>query len=86
MLRFIPQTAFSQIAPLDITPKPDIVIRVFMIFKGVTDVKLWPSAQKRAQDDVSFWVGVVGVDVASAWNDELFRVLEWGAMEVPLDK
>lgn len=85
-LRFIPQTAFSRIAPIDITPKPDIVIRVFMIFKGVSDVGRWPSSLKRAQDDVAFWAEIVGVDPVAAWNDDLFRVLEWGAMEIPLDK
>lgn len=57
-----------------------------MIFKGVSDVGRWPSSLKRAQDDVAFWAEIVGVDPVAAWNDDLFRVLEWGAMEIPLDK
>ncbi|KAF9464631.1 hypothetical protein BDZ94DRAFT_1161638 [Collybia nuda] len=85
-LRFIPQATFSRIAPIDIIPKPDIVIRVFMIFKGVSDLSYWPSSVKRARYDVTFWARIVGVDPVAAWNDELFRVLEWGAMEVSIDK
>lgn len=57
-----------------------------MIFKGVSDVGRWPSSLRRAQDDVAFWAEIVGVDPVAAWNDDLFRVLEWGAMEIPLDK
>ncbi|KAG6840619.1 hypothetical protein C0991_005518 [Blastosporella zonata] len=82
-LRFMPQAEYSRIAPLGISPEPDVVTRVFMLFQGVRDLEAWPSAQKRALDDVSLWTDVVGVDTAAALNKDLSRVLEWGAMEIP---
>ncbi|KAG6831216.1 hypothetical protein H0H92_012013 [Tricholoma furcatifolium] len=82
-LRFMPQADFSRIAPLDIIPKPDVVTRIFMLFKGVRDPEAWPLAQKRALDDVSQWNDVVGTDPAAAFNNDLSRVVEWGAMELP---
>lgn len=81
-LRFIPQADYSRIAPLDISPEPDVVTRIFMLFKGVSDPEVWPHARRRALEDVSFWANVVGVDVAAALNKDLSRVLEWGAIDV----
>jgi len=82
-LRFIPQAEYSKLAPLDITPQPDVVTRVFMVFKGVRDLQDWPSSRKRALEDVSFWADAVGVDTTAVFNKDLSRVLEWGAMELP---
>ncbi|RDB24056.1 hypothetical protein Hypma_008608 [Hypsizygus marmoreus] len=82
-LRFIPQTDYSRLAPLDITPEPDVVTRVFMLFKGVLDPEAWPSARRRALDDVAGWADIVGVDAEAAFNKDFSRVLEWGAMEIP---
>ncbi|KAF8061673.1 ubiquitin family protein [Lyophyllum atratum] len=82
-VRFIPQAEYSRIAPLEITPVPDVVTRVFMLFKGIRDLDAWPTARRRAYDDVSLWARVVGVDTAAAFNKDLSRVLEWGAMEIP---
>lgn len=81
-LRFIPQADYNRLAPLDINPEPDVVTRIFMLFKGVTDPEAWPCARRRARYDVSFWTHVVGVDAAAALNKELSRVLEWAAMEI----
>ncbi|KAF5386694.1 hypothetical protein D9615_001975 [Tricholomella constricta] len=81
-LRFIPQAEYSRIAPLEITPKPDVITRVFMLFKGIRDPKAWPSARKRVLDDMSRWADIVGVDLAAVANKDLSRVLEWGAMEI----
>ncbi|KAJ7592407.1 hypothetical protein C8J56DRAFT_928596 [Mycena floridula] len=81
-LRFIPQVSYESAAPLDISPQPDVVTRVFMIFKGVGDISQWPSAVQRAGQDVVFWRDIIGVDVAATTNAGLFRVLEWGGMEV----
>jgi hypothetical protein len=82
-LRFIPQATYSETATLDIIPKPDVITRIFMVFKGVSDAQGWPSARQRAEDDVSIWIHVVGIDPATMGNKELHRALEWGAMEVP---
>ncbi|KAG6816107.1 hypothetical protein H0H87_008564 [Tephrocybe sp. NHM501043] len=82
-LRFMPQADYSRIAPLSISPEPDVVTRVFMLFQGVRNLVAWPVAQLRALDDVSHWAHVVGVNTADAFNMDLSRVLEWGAMEIP---
>lgn len=79
----MPQTEYSRIVPLDIEPEPDVITRVFMLFQGVKDLDFWPSARRRAYDDVSYWAAIVGVDSTAALNKDLSRVLEWGAMEIP---
>jgi len=83
-LRFIPQISYECTAPLDISPRPNIITHIFMLFKGVPEDQLvdWSGAQRRAMKDVDFWRNVVGVDVAKAGDAKLFRVLEWGGMEV----
>jgi hypothetical protein len=55
-----------------------------MLFKGVSKERLadWSDAQIQAKKDVTWWADVVGVDLARASNTALFRVLEWGGMEV----
>ncbi|KAJ6465976.1 hypothetical protein DFH09DRAFT_1486115 [Mycena vulgaris] len=79
-LRFVPQAAYEHTARLDIVPAPDVVTRVFMLFKGVAaeDVGAWPTGA----EDPARWRAVVGVDVERAQDAGLFRVLEWGGMEV----
>jgi hypothetical protein len=54
-----------------------------MIFQGVeeSELGLWSGAQAKAVDD-DHWVDVVGVDVARTRDEKLFRVIEWGGMEV----
>lgn len=71
---------------MSISPKPDVVTRVFMLFHCVPahDVDRWLPAAKAADEDKTNWTKVVGVDEAHASNPELFRVLEWGGMEVVL--
>ncbi len=67
--------------PLDVSPKPDVVIRVFMLFSE--DVLLeWDVALNRAVEDVEFWKGIVNMDNDRMEDEGLFRVLEWGGMEV----
>jgi hypothetical protein len=82
--RFLPQASYEQAAPLEISPSPDVITRVFMIFQGVTEEKLqgWTEASCRASEDVTHWKKVVGVDLERALDTNLFRVLEWGGMEV----
>ena len=69
-----------------VSPAPDVVTRVFMLFRGVRtdDVALWEPATARAnaEDGATFWSDVVGVDAVRASDRSLFRVLEWGGMEV----
>ncbi|KAF8271149.1 hypothetical protein EI94DRAFT_614301 [Lactarius quietus] len=87
-LRFIAQDAYERAAELHIVPAPDIVTRVFMLFRGVAagDLGLWEAASARAEgtsgDGPTSWVDIVGVDATRAADSRLFRVLEWGGMEV----
>ena len=83
-LRFVPQSAYERAAPLKILPAPDIITRVFMLFKGVDEGLLsdWPQARDRAHHSASFWKDVVGTNYERSMDESLFRVLEWGGMEV----
>ncbi len=70
---------------MDVHPIPDVVTRVFMVFRKVAaeDLDLWEGARRRALEDVNFWRDVVGVETRERQEDPaLFRVLEWGGMEV----
>ncbi|KAJ6461104.1 hypothetical protein C8R45DRAFT_538584 [Mycena sanguinolenta] len=82
-LRFVPQAAYETAARLDIQPVPDVVTRIFMLFKGIDDDALaeWETAKPEA-DDAARWKGVVGGDFERADDASLLRVLEWGGMEV----
>ncbi|KAG8933237.1 hypothetical protein FRC01_010226 [Tulasnella sp. 417] len=83
-LRFVSQEAYEAAAPLDVSPKPDLVTRIFMIFQGVTadELAAWSEAEVRAQDNAVFWQSVVGTDPEKQQDSTMFRVLEWGGMEV----
>ena len=84
-LRFLEQSSYECAARLDITPKPDVVTRVFMLFRGVDarDLDIWSEAEQRRKDmDVGAWRTIVGIDLEGMRCEELFRVLEWGGMEL----
>jgi hypothetical protein len=85
-LRFIAQSSYEKAARMRVSPTPDVVTRVFMLFRGVRldDVALWAPASARAaaEDSATFWSNVVGVDPVGASDLTLFRVLEWGGLEV----
>ncbi|KAK0184738.1 hypothetical protein F5146DRAFT_1144849 [Armillaria mellea] len=83
-LRFLPQASYEHAAPLEVEPKPDVVTRVFMLFTRVCEDELveWEGALTRAFENVDIWKGIVGVDGHKAKDNGLFRVLEWGGMEV----
>jgi len=55
-----------------------------MLFKGVSETNLrkWESASQRTLEGVARWRDIVGVDLAKGNDKSLFRVLEWGGMEV----
>ncbi|PIL28615.1 hypothetical protein GSI_08657 [Ganoderma sinense ZZ0214-1] len=82
-LRFLPQAAYERAAVLEVHPKPEVVTRVFMLFRGVpaddASQPAWSAARARVGE--VDWVRVVGVE-AGARDQSRFRLLEWGAMEV----
>jgi len=55
-----------------------------MLFQGVNNIELdqWADAQAKASEDGAFWVNIVGVNVGHTLDKQLFRVIEWGGMEV----
>ena len=67
-----------------VTPTPDVVTRVFMLFRGVKGDELadWNTAVERASKDPAFWRDIAGINLDAALDGSLFRVLEWGGMEV----
>jgi len=85
-VRFLPQASYEKAAEMRVSPAPDVVTRIFMLFRGVAedDLGLWSEAAARAtaEDGATFWAQVVGVDAVRTSDDGLFRVLEWGGMEI----
>ena len=85
-LRFIAQASYETAAQLRISPAPDVVTRIFMLFRGIRSDNLgfWApaAAHATAGDGTTFWTKVVGVDAMRVSDHTLFRVLEWGGMEV----
>ncbi|KAH7925432.1 hypothetical protein BV22DRAFT_1033986 [Leucogyrophana mollusca] len=79
-LHFIPQAAYERAAAMQVSPQPDVVT----LFKGVPEHELheWPQATARGAGDVQWLTKAVGVDLDRASDTGLFRVLEWGGMEV----
>ena len=49
---------------------------------GETANRAASSTAFAVEEDVTFWRDVVGIDVKAAQDVSLFRVLEWGGMEV----
>ncbi|KAH9960157.1 hypothetical protein BC827DRAFT_1155940 [Russula dissimulans] len=88
-LRFLSQASYERAAEMHISPTPDVVTRVFMLFRGVakSDIGLWEQAAARAsaEDGGTFWARVLGVDAVRAADYGLFRVLEWGDTEVTVE-
>jgi len=83
-LRFLPQNEYEAAAPLGVSPAPDVTTRVFMLFRGVegNELEAWGAARERAGQSTDRWREIVGADVEKALDVGLFRVFEWGGMEV----
>ncbi|KIO32144.1 hypothetical protein M407DRAFT_67179 [Tulasnella calospora MUT 4182] len=83
-LRFVPQVEYEAAAPLEVSPLPDVVTRIFMVFQGISADRLegWQKARGRGPEPIDFWKGIVGTDETRQRDPSLFRVLEWGGMEI----
>ncbi|BGP43999.1 hypothetical protein JCM10450v2_008215 [Rhodotorula kratochvilovae] len=77
--RFVPQAEFARAAQLGVAPRPDVVTRVFLLFKGVDEGAA--SAGWRNAEEID-WMREVGIKEEKVRDEALFRVLEWGGMEV----
>ena len=66
-LRFIAQDVYEWAASLHVAPRPDVVTRVFMLFRRVAvgDLGLWEAASTRAADTGKlgsmYWADIVAV-------------------------
>jgi hypothetical protein len=85
-LRFLPQESYEAAAPMEVTPKPDVVTRIFMVARGVDNEEAqrdeWAGASLRASQPVEIWQRIVGMSLERALDSAVFRVLEWGGMFV----
>ena len=85
-LRFLAQVSYEQAAKMRVSPAPNAATRVIMLFRGVAPGNLelgeQAAAWVTAADGATFWTNFVGIDSARAADRSLFRVLEWGRMEV----
>jgi len=83
-LRFLPQEAYESAAPMEVTPLPDVVTRIFMVARGIDNEEAqrseWVEASLRASQPVEIWQRIVGMWLESALDSTVFRVLEWGGM------
>ena len=74
-MRFLDQYDYEKAAILEIDPVPDVVTRVFMLFKGVDSDEIgWEAARERV--GTIDWRAVVGIK-EDAMDFENFRVLEY---------
>ncbi|KAJ3517354.1 hypothetical protein NMY22_g13985 [Coprinellus aureogranulatus] len=84
-LRFLPQKVYERAAPLEVSPAPDVTARIFMLFKGIKEEEVlsaWRAAVARADLGTARWRSIVGLSNQSLTDESLFRVVEWGGMEV----
>lgn len=62
-----------------------LITRVFMLFRGLDDEVAshdqWQCAQANSKKAVGHWKSVVGCNEVLQ-KDGIFKVLEWGGMEV----
>ncbi|CUA71003.1 hypothetical protein RSOLAG22IIIB_09290 [Rhizoctonia solani] len=81
-LRFLSQKEYEKSAPMNVSPAPDVVTRVFMLFRGVDEsqIGLWNGTEMHT--DATVWRDIVGVDLVKVHDESLFRVVEWGGVEV----
>ncbi|VDC02033.1 unnamed protein product [Peniophora sp. CBMAI 1063] len=83
-IRFLDQATYEQLVPLSVSPPPDVVTRIVLLFQNLSqaDVAAWPQAQARAQTGPNYWKEVIGFD-ERATDASLYRALEWRAIEIP---
>ncbi|KAL1734528.1 hypothetical protein EV714DRAFT_169332, partial [Schizophyllum commune] len=65
----------------DVSPRSDIVARIFMLLRCVGEVQDQSQARVKASEPVEVWREAVGLDAADALNESPYRVIEWGGME-----
>jgi hypothetical protein len=80
-LRFLSQASYEQAAQMRVSPAPDVITRVFLLFRGVAAdyLGLWEQAATRAtaEDGAAFWpqslvltCSVRPIDYSAYWSGE----------------
>jgi len=85
-IRFVPQREYEQSAQLTVEDvksgkRPDVTTRVFMLFRGVREAEVSNWKDEGLKADEVDWRKVIGV-MNKATDESLWRVLEWGGMEI----
>ncbi|KZV74710.1 hypothetical protein PENSPDRAFT_681672 [Peniophora sp. CONT] len=84
-IRFLEQETYEQLAPLSVSPPPDVITRVVMLYQNLREDEVegaWAGARERAQVNPSYWKEVIGFDERSR-DTSLYRALEWRLVEIP---
>jgi hypothetical protein len=83
-IRFLRQSDYDTAAPLSISPSPDFVIRVFMLFKGLATHAVigWESPKPYFSQGPGIWEKIVGPGTNLTNQSYPFFVIELGGMEV----
>ncbi|VDB93368.1 unnamed protein product [Peniophora sp. CBMAI 1063] len=77
-IRFLDQGLYEELVPLALSPPPDVITRIVMVFQRLdeADVAAWPNARERKELGPEYWKEVTGVD-ERALDILLYRALEW---------
>ncbi|GAA5890497.1 hypothetical protein JCM6882_002940 [Rhodosporidiobolus microsporus] len=80
IFRFLRHAEYNRILPLDIDPPPDVVSRIFLLFKvmGPRD----GSSERYCRGEPVDWPKEIGLDLGKMQDESLVRALEWGLYEV----
>ncbi|KAK0448428.1 uncharacterized protein EV420DRAFT_1711692 [Desarmillaria tabescens] len=80
-LVFVPQSVYEDQAPMEITPYPDVVTRILMLYKSVpaAHIERWSNAVKRAEESTQRWIDIIGLD-ARRHDETLCRVWQWASL------
>lgn len=80
-IQFVSQEVLNRDTPLVIEPQPDVVTRIFMVFKAVPSVKRLATCTFGHGEPRHRWLDQVNVDPL-AFDRSKYRVLEWGGAEI----
>jgi hypothetical protein len=84
-LRFLRQSDYEAASPLSTSPSPDITIRMFMLFRGLTTraAVQWDIIKPSFNQGSGIWVNIVCPGTSLTNKSLPLSVVELGGMEVP---
>ena len=83
-IRLLEQTTYEQLVPLAISPPPDVITRVVILLRSLTEdeAATWTEARQRKELGSGYWRDIIGFD-ERALDGSLYRALEWRVVEIP---